>query len=207
MPKPLGNFTWVHQSWGWQLHSSLDLGSVVPMLLTDKSKAFPLPCLSPRVVACPPPGKVCVWAKWADKESAVCHKSKGPRLTWSCQAGFGCRGDLAEDRELSVVPATEATNWEKKSKFFLVKNILNLHLGLCGNPPEVLRKPALTHFVCWSRVSSLRKNKATLASSCFLLCPWQFHFPKIKEKKLKTQTAPCFWTFCSSRKKQNETTP
>lgn len=113
MPKPLGNFAWVHQSWGWQLHSSLDLGSVVPMLLTDKSKAFPLPYLSPRVVACPSPGKVCVWAKWADKESAVCHKSKGPRLTWSCQVGFGCRGDLAEDRELSVVPATEATNWEK----------------------------------------------------------------------------------------------
>lgn len=100
-----------------QLHPSLDLCSAVPMLLTDISKSFPVPF--PRVVGCLSPGEVCVWAKGADKESVVCQKSKCPRLTCSCWVGFGCRGD--QDRELPVVPATEATNQEKRSKSLFVK--------------------------------------------------------------------------------------
>lgn len=106
-----------------------------------------------------------------------------------------------------MVPATEATNWEKESKCLFVKNIMNPHLGLCGNPPEVLWKPALTHFVCWSHVSSLGKNKATLDSSCFLLCPLQFHFPKIKEEKNEDPNSLMFLNILQQHKETKWNNP
>lgn len=74
------------------------------------------------------------------------------------------------------------TNWGR-SKFFCVWNISVPHLGAYGKPSEMLWKRSLTHFVCWSRACSFRKNKATPASSHFPLCPLTFHFPKIKEEK------------------------
>jgi len=76
-------------------------------------------------------------------------------------------------------------NWGR-STFFHARNNSIPHLGPCGKL-EMLWKHSLTHFVGWSRMCSLRKNKATLAFGCFPLCPFTFHFPKIKEERKKKE--------------------
>lgn len=252
MPQPLGNFTWVHQSWGRL--------SLTPAAASEPGFCFCCVHAAHRceqaLPSAPPlsqgggmsyaQGKS-VYVLYGQSGNWVSHESKCPGLTWSCGVGVRRRGDQAEDRELPVVPVTEDimlhracaprgqcrvweratrlqncprlaersswssqsisctsyisnlgvgikkkkkvwkiqppahTNWGKL-KLFCIRNILISHLGLCGNSPEMLWKPSLTHFVCWSRASSLRKNKANLASIHFLFCPLTFHFPKIKEK-------------------------
>lgn len=137
---------------------------------------------------------ICVWETQKGLEKCVL---KGCRNDLGLQKGSAgiplpitCMSHMPEvwaGMKLWRLSSLALKNWGR-STFFHARNNSIPYLGPCGKL-EMLWKHSLTHFVGWSRMCSLRKNKATLAFGCSPLCPFTFHFPKIKEEKKKKRTS------------------